>query len=926
MTEPTFQTLGRYTIRAEIGRGGFATVYQALDASLNREVALKVLHPQMSADRTFVERFRKEARTLAGLRHPHIITVYEVSEVEGRLFIAMELAHGPSLAQAIADRKRFPWADTLALVRPVSEALDYAHGQGVVHRDLKPANILLDAERGPLLTDFGFARLLGDTSASMSVSGGILGTPAYIAPEVWELDTATPAADIYALGCIVYEMLTGDVLFVGKTPMQSMRAHDRGPQFPADWPADVPPGFSAALQVALARKPENRYPKPTTFWHALNDLEANAQVAREQAERQVVADQWKAEVTEAMAAGEWSAAKMAVGRWLSITPDDAQALAARQEIERQIDQRAKQKDEAEHAAQAAIALEAARQAEEIRARQEADRKAQDEQERQRQAELAAQAAAAEKAKQETDERERQRQAREAAKLAEEEARRKELAAAKQPIVVKSTQSTQTETSSTKAKSNRMWLYAAGGIIAVLAIGVVLASIKPPPLIPTPTQPPAAQPPAAQPTEAQPTEAPADIPPDTTNFLDRALAGEFKGAQVTASGAFLGDDEQKFKDTMKEFEDQTGITIQYEATQNFVAAITAAFEAGDAPDIIDFPRSALLVPFVKEGKIIDLSNYLNVDAIKANYNPFWIDQSMMDGPDGQIMAGVWERANPRDLVFYPKKAWDAAGYAIPTTFEDLKAMMDHMVANGITPWCIGIESGAATGWVATDWIEKIMLRTTTPENYDAWTTGALKFASPEVKNAVQIMSDIWLDPKYVHGGPEHIVNTNFADSVLPMFDSDGPKCFLHMNGTFTPSFFPQGLTADVDYGVFYFPPIDPQYGSPLEVTGDIWAATSDRPEVMAVMEYFTKGEHLKVWMQEGGAFAPQKDADLDWYNTDVDRTIGHALLEADPLRFDASDNMPAAVGTDSFWKEMTNYVAGNEDLDTALQNIDAALSQ
>ena len=216
MTEPSLQTLGRYTIRAEIGRGGFATVYQALDTSLNREVALKVLHPQMSADRSFVERFRKEARTLASLRHPHIVTVYEVSEVEGRLFIAMELAHGSSLAQAIADRKRFPWIDTLAVLKPVSEALDYAHGQGVVHRDLKPANVLLDAERGPLLTDFGFARLLGDSSASMSLSGGILGTPAYIAPEVWELDTATPAADIYALGCIAYEMLTGDSLVPGQ--------------------------------------------------------------------------------------------------------------------------------------------------------------------------------------------------------------------------------------------------------------------------------------------------------------------------------------------------------------------------------------------------------------------------------------------------------------------------------------------------------------------------------------------------------------------------------------------------------------------------------------------------------------------------------------------------------------------------------------
>jgi alpha-glucoside transport system substrate-binding protein len=402
-----------------------------------------------------------------------------------------------------------------------------------------------------------------------------------------------------------------------------------------------------------------------------------------------------------------------------------------------------------------------------------------------------------------------------------------------------------------------------------------------------------------------------------------LAGEFKGARVTALGSFAGADEQKFNDTMKEFEDNTGITIQYQAAQDFEAAITTAIDAGNAPDIIDFPRADPLASFAKGAKIVDLSKYLNMDAIKSNYNPYWIDQSMMDGPDGPIVAGVWERAIARDLVFYPKKAWDAAGYQIPTTFEELKSLMDQMAAAGVTPWCIGIESGAATGWVAADWVERIMLRTTSPDNYDAWVNGTLKFTSPDVKNAVQIMSDIWLDPKYVHGGRESIVKTSFGDSVLPMFDPNGPQCFMHMNGAFITSFFPQGLKADVDYGVFYFPPIDPQYGSPLQVSGDIWAATTDRPEVMALLEYFTKGEHLKTWMREGGAFAPQKDGDLGWYSSDVDRTIGHAIVEANTLRFDASDAMPGAVGAGSFWKEMTNYVAGTEDLDTALRNIDAS---
>ncbi len=532
MTEPSPETLGRYMIRAEIGRGGFATVYQALDTSLNREVALKVLHPQMSADRSFVERFRKEARTLASLRHPNIVTIYEVSEVEGRLFIAMELAHGPSLAQAIVDRKHFPWADALAVLKPVSEALDYAHGQGVVHRDLKPANVLLDAERGPQLTDFGFARLLGDSSASMSLSGGILGTPAYIAPEVWELDTATPAADIYALGCIAYEMLAGTVLFPGKTPMQSMRAHDHGPQFPTTWPEDVPPGVDAALQVALARKPENRYPKATTFWHALNDLEANAQASREQVERQAIANQWKVEVAAAMAASEWSAARMAVGRWLAATPDDPQALAARKEIEQQMQPEAErqQKEEAERAAQVALAAETARRAEDERTRQEAERKAKEEderqareeQERQRQAELAAQAAAAEKAKLDAEERERQKRAAETAALekskreaAENERQRQELEdIAPRPIAAGS----QPEM---KKPSKVKWILAAGLIIAILAIGLFIAAPKNPPVptvlpptevsmgvAPTPTRPPA----------DIPTQLPTDMPTEPPTVL------------------------------------------------------------------------------------------------------------------------------------------------------------------------------------------------------------------------------------------------------------------------------------------------------------------------------------------------------------------------------------------------------------------------
>lgn len=419
-----------------------------------------------------------------------------------------------------------------------------------------------------------------------------------------------------------------------------------------------------------------------------------------------------------------------------------------------------------------------------------------------------------------------------------------------------------------------------------------------------------------------TEAPTTAP--TGSFLDRALAGEFKGTTVTATGPFVDQDAQKFNATMADFQAKTGITIKYQGSKEFEASIKAAIDGGTAPDVIDFPQPGLLASFASQGKITDLSQYLDVAAIKANYNPYWIDQSMMPGKDGTpIMAGVWERVNGKGFVYYPKKAWDAAGYKVPTTYDELKTLMDQMVKDGTTPWCIGIESGAATGWVATDWIENIMLRTTTPENYDAWVKGKLPFSSPEVTHAAQIMADIWTNPKYVYGGTATIVKTSFGDSTLPMFDAKGPKCFMNMNGNFITSFFPQGLVGGVDYGAFYFPPIDPQYGSPMEVAGDIWGATNSRPEVMAVMQYFTKGEHLKTWMQQGGAIAPQKDADLSWYGSPIDKVVGAAIVNAGTLRFDGSDAMPGAVGAGTFWKEMTSFVSGSEDLATALKNIDAS---
>lgn len=408
-------------------------------------------------------------------------------------------------------------------------------------------------------------------------------------------------------------------------------------------------------------------------------------------------------------------------------------------------------------------------------------------------------------------------------------------------------------------------------------------------------------------------------------LTDALAGKFKGTVVTAFGAFADADEVKFNQNVKAFEELTGIDIQYESSKQFEATIATRVDAGNTPDIVDFPQPGLMGNFAKAGKLVDLESFMSADYLKGQYLQSWLDMATKPGLEGKpAMVGVWERVNVKSLVWYPKKAFDEAGYKTPATWEEMIALQDKIVADGDTPWCIGIESGAATGWAATDWIEEMMLRTASLEDYDRWTTGKLKFASPEVKRAAEQVGAVWLNDKLVYGGAKAIVSTSFGDAPAPMF-VEPPKCWLHKQGNFITSFFPKDrdLKPGVDYDFFYLPGIDPAYGKPALVGGDIWSMFNDRPEVRAVMTWFTRGEHLKTWLASGGTISPHKDAQLEWYGNDIDRGVAKILADATSVRFDGSDLMPGEVGAGSFWKEMTAWVSGSEDLDTALGNIDAS---
>ena len=397
-------------------------------------------------------------------------------------------------------------------------------------------------------------------------------------------------------------------------------------------------------------------------------------------------------------------------------------------------------------------------------------------------------------------------------------------------------------------------------------------------------------------------------------------GDLKGKTVTVGGAFVDTEATAFAAAVKPFEDATGVTVTYNGDKSFEQNLNVQVQAGNPPDVALLPQPGGMKNYAKQGKLFPLPADI-LASIDANYGEGW--KTIGTADDGKVY-GVFHRVNLKGLVFYPKAAFAAKGYTVPTTWAELKTLQDKMATDGTPAWCIGIESGAATGWPATDWMEEIMLRTVGKDGYDKWVTHAIPFNDPTVKTAVQDMMDIWGNKAYVYGGSAYIVQTNFGEAPKAAFATP-PKCWFTNQGNFITAFFPDAVKADLDnqVGVFNLPSIDAQYGTPAEVGGDQAVAFKDRPEVWAFLKYLTTPAAGVSWAKTGGALFPYKGQDINNYSSKLDQAFVTTLTTAPFVRFDGSDQMPAAVGTGTFWSEMVKLVNGSENIDTALGNIEAS---
>ncbi len=365
------------------------------------------------------------------------------------------------------------------------------------------------------------------------------------------------------------------------------------------------------------------------------------------------------------------------------------------------------------------------------------------------------------------------------------------------------------------------------------------------------------------------------------------------------------------------------TIEIEGSADFEEQFPIRAEGGTL-DIALLPQPGTVASNAEAGNLVSLEDMgFDIAALEELFGEYFVSLGEYNGEHYGIPTNI----NLKSMVWYPKDDFDAAGYTVPETWDELMALSDQIVADGGTPWCVGFESGTATGWPATDWLEDIMLRTAGPDVYDQWVTHDIPFNDPAVVTAAETFGEVMFTDGYVLGGAADTPSIAFGDAPLPMFD-DPPGCWLHRQASFINAFFPEGTEAGVDYDWFPLPPIDQEgtlFAGELAVIG----TAAKRPEVKDFLDKFI-AEEIQCGM--GGVTAssrisPNVNVGPECYANDILADASVVLTDAlagGTGRFDASDLMPGEVGAGSFWTGMVKYMQqGPDSLQGVLDDIEAS---
>lgn len=393
--------------------------------------------------------------------------------------------------------------------------------------------------------------------------------------------------------------------------------------------------------------------------------------------------------------------------------------------------------------------------------------------------------------------------------------------------------------------------------------------------------------------------------------------------VTVLGVWGGAELDSFLAMVRPFEEETGVKVEFEGTRDLNAVLTTRIQGGNPPEVAVLPGPGQMAEYARAGRLVPLEGVLDMMAMKEQYAQSWIELATVDGK----AYGVFVKAALKGLVWYNPKAFAAASYGVPQSWDELLVLSETIARSGRKPWCIGLESGAASGWPATDWIEDIVLRTAGPDAYDRWYRNEIKWADPAIRGAWERFGRIAADPRYVYGGTQGVLATNFGESPFPLF-SDPPGCYLHHQATFIQEFIQKqypALKPVEDFDFFAFPTISTDLPPAVEIAGDLIGIFKDTPQARALLKYLTTPQAQAIWVRRGGALSPNRMVSLDDYPDALSRRAAEILTGAEIARFDASDLMPEAVNA-AFWKGTLDYIQNPARLAEILRNLDRIASE
>ena len=398
----------------------------------------------------------------------------------------------------------------------------------------------------------------------------------------------------------------------------------------------------------------------------------------------------------------------------------------------------------------------------------------------------------------------------------------------------------------------------------------------------------------------------------------ANAPDLSGQTVTVAGPWLQPEDDIFRSVLAYFSDATGAEVIYTGSDSFEQNIVIDAEAGAAPNIAIFPQPGLAADMASRGLLYPLPDGMG-EFVSANYGAgdSWVDLGTFGDADGNDqLYGLFYNVNVKSLVWYVPENFEDAGYDVPGTMEDLKALTEQIVADGETPWCIGLGSGAATGWPATDWVEDLMLRTQPADVYDQWTTNEIPFDDPRVVAAIEEFGWFVGDDAKVAGGAGAVASTDFRDSPKGLFSSP-PQCYMHRQASFVPAFFPEGIEFGEDTDFFYFPSFaEKDLGNPVLGGGTLMSITDPSDATNELMKFFQLPLAHEINGAQTGFLTPLKSVNPETYLNDALRGQADILVNATTFRFDGSDLMPGGVGAGTFWTGMVDFTGGKPAADVA----------